>query len=155
MTDTIDVLKTAITAGMTTGNSDSDDFYVKSIYTGDPLALPSIECPACSVTAVPPISRLSQYVGEDTVTETFSVRFYQLAVRKNYEDAEIASAFTRLRAMIKQAELVFRTDPTFGGSYVASEIKSVNPQLPGQAGGDAYRVAEILLEVKSRALWGL
>ena len=154
MQTTIDLIIATLRLGMTTGYQDSDDFYVKTWYTGDPLALPALESPAGAVIPKPPTSRLIEFVGLDTITETFAIRLYQLAVRKVTEDPETASGVTRLISMLEKAQLLLRVDPTFSSSFVMTEIRSVDPMLGGVPGADIYRMGEIMFEVKRRALWG-
>ena len=134
--------------GVTTDSS------VKTWYTGDPLAMPSIEVPAGAVLAGRPNPRKSIFVGEDTVTETIFVRFYQPAYRKATEVAEVAAGMTRLIAMVERAEVLLRTDPTFGSVFVNSEIVDIDPLMSGVPDSNAYRIAQITLEVTSRAMWG-
>jgi hypothetical protein len=130
------------------------DYSVKTWYTGDPLQMPSFETPAGAVIPGRPSSRGAVFVGEDTIIETILIRFYQLAFRKAGEAAEIALGYTRLMAMVEQAEILLRTDPTFTATFVNSRITNIDPQLPGISGGDVYRVAEITLETISRKMWG-
>lgn len=154
MQSTINTILAILQAGMTAGHSDADDFYVKVWYINDPLALPSIETPAGAVIASTPSPREDVFVGEDTVTETLKIRFYQPAQRKSNEAAEIAAGLTRLIAMFEKAEVLLRTDPTFGSTFVASKITNIDPLIAGVAEANAYRVCEITFECKSRALWG-
>ena len=130
------------------------DYFVKTWYTNDPLVLPSIETPAGSVIASHPSPRTDVFVGEDTVTETLTIRFYQQALRKSTEKTEIAAGMTRLIAMFEEAELILRTDPTFGSIFVTSRITNIDPLLPGVGDSNVYRICEITLETLSRKLWG-
>jgi len=156
MQDTITTIINTLKAGMTTGHTTTDDYFVKTWYTGDPLALPSMECPAGAVFAKPggPTSRNDVFVGEDTLIETVSIRFYQEAVRKSGEASEVAAGMTRLISMFETASKLLRTDPTFGSTFVTSKISNIDPQLPGVAGSNVYRVCEITFSVTSRVLWG-
>ena len=155
MISTIQTIITKLTAGLTTGHSESDDYYVKTYYTGDPLAMNSFETPSCAVIPGRPSSRKSEFVGEDTVQETIFIRFYQMAMRKGGEVAETSAAYSRLNAMHEKAQAIVRTDPTFGSTFVNSEIISVDPLLHGIPDSNVYRIAEIQIEITRRALWGL
>lgn len=130
------------------------DYFVRTFYSGDPLALPSIETPACAVIPSQPSPREAVFVGMDTVTETFKIRFYQPATRKVAEAVEVAAGMTRLIAMFEKASLVLRTDPTFGSVFVSSKIINIEPLLSGVADANAYRACEITFQVTNRALWG-
>lgn len=152
--DPISVIIACLPAGMTTGFSDTDNFYVKTWYTGDPLAMPSFETPSGAVIRGRPQSRLTEFVGEDTVTDNLFIRFYQPAVRKNGEPAELAAGYTRLTAMYEIAVKLLRVDPTFNSTIVNSEITNIDPLLPGVPEANAYRVAEITMKITRRALWG-
>jgi hypothetical protein len=154
MQTTINTVLAALQAGMNAGFSVSDDFYVKTFYTNDPLAMPHIEVPACSVIASQPSPRTDVFVGEDNVTETLQIRFYQSAVRKAGEPPEVAAGMTRLIAMFEKAETILRTDPTFGSTFVYSKITNVDPLVSGVFEANAYRICEITFETSSRKLWG-
>ena len=154
MQSTINTIIATLKAGMTTNLS--ENYYVKTWYTGDPLALSSLEAPAGAVFPTPsgPTSRLTEFVGEDTVTESISIRFYQPAARNSTESPEVAAGITKLIAMVEKAEVLLRADPTFESTFVNSEIINILPLLPGVADANIYRVAEITFQTKSRALWG-
>ena len=149
-----------ITGGVATGSPitlsdpNTTDYFVKTWYTNDPLAMPSIETPSGSVIASQPSPRTDVFVGEDTVKETLQIRFYQPAIRKISEAAEIAAGMTRLIAMFERAEIILRTDPTFGSTFVYSKIINIDPLVYGVPEANAYRICEITFETTSRALWG-
>jgi hypothetical protein len=154
MQNSINTVLTLLKSEMTTGHTVADDFYVKTWYTNDPLTMPSIEAPAGAVIASRPSPRTDVFVGEDTITETLRIRFYQPALRKSSEAAEVASGMTRLIAMFEKAEVLLRTDPTFGSTFVSSKIVDIEPLMVGVPDSNAYRIAEITFETLSRALWG-
>ena len=156
MQNTINTIIALLKSGMTTGHSVSDDYYVKVWYTGDPLAAPNTQLTSPSAAVIPsiPNPRDAQYVGEDNITETILIRFYQSANRKAGEAAEVAAGMTRLIAMFERAESLLRTDPTFGSTFVNTKITNINPLLPGVADANVFRIAEITLETTSRAVWG-
>ena len=137
------------------GMSDSEqDYYVKTWYTGDPIGLPSFNTPGCSITPAQPSPVEPTFVGEDTDTETFIIRFYQTATRAVLENAETAAGVTKLIAMCDKAKSLLRTDPTFGCNFVSSNIRNINPMLPSVGENNAFRIAEITFEVKIRRMWG-
>lgn len=152
-TQAIVTILTLLQAGMTTGHSEVEDFYTMSWYIGDPLGLAQILTPAAAIIPTQPHSIVAQYEGEDTITETYSIRFYQPAYRTSVDSAEIAGGVIRLIAMREKARSILRTDPTFGSQFVTSKI-SVNPTIPVAGDGNAFRISEINLEIKRRALWG-
>ena len=149
-----------ITGGAATGapitftDPNATDYFVKTFYTNDPLAVGSIEVPACSVIASQPSPRSDVFVGEDSVFETLQIRFYQSAARKSNEATEVAAGMTRLIAMFERAEIILRTDPTFGSTFVYSKIININPLISGVPEANAYRVCEMTFETLRRALWG-
>lgn len=151
---TINLLVLTLMAGMQTGYTENDDFYVKTFYIGDPLGLYQIMAPAAAIIPAEPKSRISQYIGEDTITETYVVRFYQPAYRTADDEAETSAGLTRLMAMLDKAEALLRADPTFGSQFVNSEIRNVIPSVPTAGDGNAYRIAGLSIEIKRRALWG-
>jgi hypothetical protein len=166
-TCTVDSSPVTLTGGVNTINTSGstgtiiitlksapDDFWVKTWYTGDPLQMPSFETPSGAVIPLQPISRDDVFVGEDTVKETIAIRFYQPAVRVAGEAGETAPAYTRLTSMFQQAEVLLRADPTFASAFVNSRIVNIDPQMPGIAGGNVYRIAEIVMETISRRAWG-
>jgi hypothetical protein len=154
MQETIDTILSMLRTGMTDSSNDSDDFWVKTWYTYDPLAVPGMEVPAGAVIPAQPSEREIIFPGEDTVRETVYIRFYQPALRKQGEAAETAAGMTRLIAMFEQAELLLRTDPTFGSQFVSSRIVNIEPKLPGVADADAYRIAQTTFQITRRAMWG-
>ena len=145
---------TATGSPITLTDPATTDYFVKTFYTNDPLAMPSIECPACSIIASQPSPRTDVFVGEDSVTETLHIRFYQPATRKSAEASEVAAGMTRLIAMFEEASLLLRTDPTFGSTFVYSKIINIDPLISGVPEANAYRVSEITFETLSRKLWG-
>jgi len=151
---TIDTVLQMLANGMTNGHSEADDFFVRTWYTNDPLGLPSMEVPAGSVIASSPSPRDDVFVGEDSITETLHIRFYQPALRKSAEPAEIAAGMTRIISMIEKASVILRTDPTFGSTFVYSKIINIEPLISGVSEANAYRVCEITFETLSRRLWG-
>jgi len=155
MLSTLTLIQNALTAGMTAGHSVSDDFYVKTWYTGDPHALPNIETPAGAVIPSTPSSRdWVGYQGLDDIKETIKIRFYQPAYRKAMEAAEITAGMTRLVSMCDQAEIILRTDPTFAAVLVYSRIINIDYELSGIAEANVYRIAEMIIEVQRQAIWG-
>jgi len=144
-------LVTIIKEGMADFNQ---PYYVKSCYTGDPLQMPSFNTPSAAVIPMQPSPVETVFVGEDNDTETFAIRFYQPATRGAGEAAEVAAGMTKLMAMCDRVKTLLRADPTFGGTYVSSAIKSINPMLPSVGENNVYRTAEIIFEMKARRLWG-
>ena len=151
---TIGLLLTALQAGMTTGLNDVTDYYVKTWFTGDPINMNMESLPAGAVIPMRPKSRVSQYVGEDTITEVYSIKFYQPAYRKQGDPSEVSAGTTRLMAMLDTASAILRADPTFGSTIVNSELRSIDPFIPTAGEANAFRIAEIQIEMKRRALWG-
>jgi len=154
MRSTIDLIITTLRAGMTTDLDEASDFWVKEWYTGDPLGVPMITTPAGAVIPEVPSSRLIEFVGLDTITDTVAIRFYQLADQPVGEAPEVTKGLTKLLSMLEIAQQLLRVDPTFGSQFVMSEIRDVNAQLPGIPGQNVYRIAQIRFECKRRALWG-
>lgn len=148
------ITTSAATGTITVTTHTVDDYYVKTWYTGDPLALPSMETPAGAVVPKQPGSRTPEFVGEDTVTDQILIRFYQSAMKGASESPETAAGLSSLIAMVDRAGVLLRTDPTFGSSFVNSDITGIDPMVPGVAGANVYRIAEITLTVKTRRLWG-
>lgn len=154
MQDTIDLIITTLEAGMTTGHTDSDDYYVKTWYMSDPIAMPDMETPAGMCKIDEPTSYESVFVGMDAPTETYVIQFYAKAARKAGENAEHAPGMTRLIAMCEKVKQLLRADPTFGSQFVTSKITGVKCPLPGVPESDIYRIGQIRFEVKRRELWG-
>ncbi len=148
MAAAIPIIITSLTAGMTTGKTTANDYFVKTWYTGEPLDIPSLQLPAG---AVYPVQQQAgtQYAGEDTITLQLRIKFYQLAARKAADAQETAQSITRLMAMVDQMHITLRTDPTFTAQFIMSGL-STDYQL----GGEIYRYANTLMTLKSRALWG-
>jgi hypothetical protein len=151
---TILAVLAALVAGMTTGQYETSDYYVAKWYTQEPQAVANTFGPVGAVLAGKPRRRHTVFVGQDTKTETIIIRLYQPATRKAEEAAEVAPGMTRLMAMVDKAEILLRTDPTFGCLFVGSEITDVDPLLPGVADANVYRVAQITMTITRRALWG-
>lgn len=154
MQSTIDTIIDTLKAGMTTGHDDNDDFWVKQWYTHDPLGVPAMESPAGAVFSASPSDRNAVFVGLDSIHDVLYIKFYQPAVRKQGEDAETASGMTRLVAMTDQAQVLLRTDPTFGSTFVSSKITNVETPLPGISDANVYRIGQITLQITRRAMWG-
>jgi hypothetical protein len=152
-TQAIVTLLAALQAGMTTGHSEVEDFYVLSWYLGDPLALAQILTPAAAIIPTQPSSVDAEFVGEDTIIETYAIRFYQPSYRTATDLAEVAAGVTRLLAMREKARILLRTDPTFGSQFVCTKL-NINPALPVAGDGNAYRISELNLEVTRRSIWG-
>ena len=154
MTLSASSLLALLKAGMTTGHTEADDYYVISWYLGDPIGLYQIQAPAAAIIPQTPTSRVSAYVGSDTVTETFIIRFYQPAYRTSTDEAEVAAGFTRLLAMREKASALLRADPTFDSQCSYSEITAVNPSVYSAGDNNAFRVTDMTFQVKRTALWG-
>jgi hypothetical protein len=151
MQGTIDLIQATLEAGM---NDPSQPYYVKTWFIHDPLAVPQVDGPSAVIYIVQPNSRLSVFVGEDTVSETAAIRFYQPATRMYGESAETAPGLSRLTAQLEQAQVLLRADPTFGSEFVMTEIKSVDSHIVTGSETNPYRVGEIIFDVKLRKLWG-
>jgi len=152
MRTVVDLVIATLQAGMTDGYTEDDQFFVKTWYTADPLAFQSTALPAGAVLAMTPASRSTVFVGMDTLKDTIAVRLFQGRTRAEADPTEVAAGITRLWGMVERAEVLLRTDPTFGAQFVSSEIMSVNPLMP--AVNAAVSAAEITLEIRTRALWG-
>ncbi|OBW61098.1 MAG: hypothetical protein A9183_03060 [Dehalococcoides mccartyi] len=151
MRNTIDTIISILKPGM---EEQDADYFVRKWYTGDPLAVNNSEAPAGAVIPSQPNPRIAVFVGEDIVTETVCIRFFQPAIRSMSENFEIAASLTKLLSMVEQASLLLRTDPTFGGTFVSSSITNITPMLPGVPDTNTYRIAEITFEIKTRRSWG-
>ena len=151
--DTAQTIINTLRAGMSTGHTETDDYFVREWFTGDPLIMQSFAPPACAVIPQLPGANESEFVGVDNVTETFSVQFFQLARRKDGEEAETAAGLTRLIAMMEKARQLLRADPTFGAIFVMSAMTNIDPMMSLAPGG-VYRVAKFTLTMKRPVLWG-
>lgn len=160
MAAVITLVTATLKAGMTTGKTASDLYYVKTWYSSDPLTVPAPELPAAAV--IPDDQPLQDtFVGQDTVISHLRLRFYQPAWRtwnggtpNTQEAPENAAGMTRLVAMMEQARLLLRTDPTFASQFVYSKIIGAPYYRPGVLGANNSRMGEITFQAWNRALWG-
>ena len=152
MSEACRIIRECLEAGMTTNKSiDHHDYYVKTWFVGDPTPINDTNLPAGVVDGVQPEIRETVFVGQDTATETVSIKFFTKRDRRAEEEINIAPGHTRLDAMVDRALQLLRTDPVFGCKVVTSTIE-VNRNAG--APGTSFRVAEITARLQRRVLWG-
>jgi len=133
-------------------NYDFHDYYVQTWLMGEPNPVPAISAPLGAISYSTPETREMVWPGMDTITEHVLIRFYVPFQYRASEDGTISPGLVRLEAMVERALLLLRTDPVFGCLVVTSAIVSVDRSVSTSA--ETFRVAEIIIRLTRRALWG-